>query len=355
MNAAITITPSATNEVGQPHTFTVTLHEGHRHRHARAGRGRARRRHADAVERRHADAPAGHVHRCTTDAIRPVHDHVHLGDGRQGDGARAATLTVDGVPMPVATDGAGGDSGDATKTFVDANIQITPAQRRQPGRHAPHAHRAREREHGQRLRFVQRAGRHDDHLLDRQRARAASSAEPAPATTTGGTGSCTVQITSTTTRHDDRAGLDDGDGRRRDAAPARPATPTPATAPMRQKTWVDATITITPTATNEVGAAAHLHGDPARGHGRGHARPGRRAARRRDAHRRERRGPSRRRPARCTTAGANTDANGQCTITFSSPSAGTVTGHATATLDRQRRHDRPCRPTAIAPDTAATR
>jgi len=34
----------------------------------------------------------------------------------------------------------------------------------------------------------------------------------------------------------------------------------------------------------------------------------------------------------CTTAGPNTDANGQCTITFVSLTAGKVTGHATATL-----------------------
>jgi uncharacterized repeat protein (TIGR01451 family) len=34
----------------------------------------------------------------------------------------------------------------------------------------------------------------------------------------------------------------------------------------------------------------------------------------------------------CTNAGANTDANGQCTIGFTSPSAGKVTGHASATL-----------------------
>src|SRR5262249_5825497 len=34
----------------------------------------------------------------------------------------------------------------------------------------------------------------------------------------------------------------------------------------------------------------------------------------------------------CTNAGANTDANGQCTITFTSNTAGTVTGHATSTL-----------------------
>src|SRR5207342_1926261 len=34
----------------------------------------------------------------------------------------------------------------------------------------------------------------------------------------------------------------------------------------------------------------------------------------------------------CTNAGANTDASGKCTITFSSPSAGQVTGQATVTL-----------------------
>src|SRR5439155_951335 len=34
----------------------------------------------------------------------------------------------------------------------------------------------------------------------------------------------------------------------------------------------------------------------------------------------------------CTTAGPNTDVNGQCTITFTSNSTGTVTGHATSTL-----------------------
>src|SRR5207247_146688 len=34
----------------------------------------------------------------------------------------------------------------------------------------------------------------------------------------------------------------------------------------------------------------------------------------------------------CDDAGNNTDANGQCTITFTSPTAGKVTGHASSTL-----------------------
>ena len=35
----------------------------------------------------------------------------------------------------------------------------------------------------------------------------------------------------------------------------------------------------------------------------------------------------------CDDAGANTNAAGQCTIVFTSPTAGKVTGHATSTLD----------------------
>ena len=42
------------------------------------------------------------------------------------------------------------------------------------------------------------------------------------------------------------------------------------------------------------------------------------------------------RTSTCDNAGANTDAAGQCTITFTSNSAGKVTGHATATLVGQR-------------------
>src|SRR5262249_4583857 len=34
----------------------------------------------------------------------------------------------------------------------------------------------------------------------------------------------------------------------------------------------------------------------------------------------------------CLNAGANTDVNGRCTITFTSNTTGTVTGHATSTL-----------------------
>src|SRR5262249_35851782 len=98
-----------------------------------------------------------------------------------------------------------------------------------------------------------------------------------------------------------------------------------------QKTWVNARISISPSASNRVGqphtftvtlqkdvgngagfaAAAGEHVDVTlTDNGASHSAP----------------------TGSCTTAGANTDANGQCTITFTSSTTGTVTGHAASTL-----------------------
>src|SRR5206468_7884953 len=41
-------------------------------------------------------------------------------------GHATATLPVDGRSITIATDGVADDSADAVKTFVDANIQISP-------------------------------------------------------------------------------------------------------------------------------------------------------------------------------------------------------------------------------------
>src|SRR5262249_28858429 len=52
----------------------------------------------------------------------------------QGTGHATATLTfAGGVQVTVATDGTNGNSGDAVKTFVDANIQISPLEATNPG------------------------------------------------------------------------------------------------------------------------------------------------------------------------------------------------------------------------------
>ena len=65
----------------------------------------------------------------TTNAAGQCSVDVHLGDDGDGDRARdRATVSVAGsAPFTVATDGVAPNVADAVKTFVDANIQITPA------------------------------------------------------------------------------------------------------------------------------------------------------------------------------------------------------------------------------------
>ena len=153
---------------------------------------------------------------------------------------------------------------------------------------------------------------------------------PSSCTTLGGTGSCTVAIASATTGATvvnasttlTVAGTlltrSTGDG-------------LPGDGPNAQKQWVSARISITPNATNQVGAihtlTATLEKDtgggfvPADGehvdvalldaNGAAHTTP----------------------TGTCTNAGPNTDASGRCTIAFTSPTPGRVTGHATAALN----------------------
>src|SRR5262249_37204690 len=47
-------------------------------------------------------------------------------------GHASATLSVGGLPLTVATDGVAPNSPDAVKTFVDANVQVTPASAQNP-------------------------------------------------------------------------------------------------------------------------------------------------------------------------------------------------------------------------------
>ena len=95
------------------------------------------------------------------------------------------------------------------------------------------------------------------------------------------------------------------------------------------KTWVNAKISITPDATNRVGAAAHVHRDADEGHGQ-RLRLRRRCGRdgRRHADELERRGRVRRHGPFTGT----TNASGQFPVTFNSQTTGKVTGHASSTL-----------------------
>jgi hypothetical protein len=108
-----------------------------------------------------------------------------------------ATLSINGVPVSVQSNGAGGSSVDAVKRFVDANIQITPPTAQNPvntthtltghvnvnaGLGAGYVNAP----DGTTINFSIVSG-------------PGGFVGPSSCTTSGGTGSCTVVITSSTT------------------------------------------------------------------------------------------------------------------------------------------------------------
>jgi phosphoheptose isomerase len=326
--AKISIAPAATNEINHSHTFTVTLQKDSGSGFQPAAGEHVTVTLTDSNGAAHT-APTGS---CTTagpntDVNGQCTITFSSPSAGKVTGHATATLSVGGIPITVATDGVAPNSGDAVKTFVDANISITPNGTNRVG--AAHVFTAHVNVNdGSGAGYVNAPdGTSISFAID---SGPGAFSTPNPCTTAGGTGSCQVTLTSSVTGvttvsahttvslvglsvHRDTNGTGGSSG---------PAT----------KTWVNAKLAIAPAATNEVG---HSHtftvtlmkdiGDgngfvPAAGehvtvtltdsNGAAHTAP----------------------TGSCTTAGANTDASGQCTITFSSPSAGKVTGHATATL-----------------------
>jgi hypothetical protein len=125
--AKISITPNATNEVGQPHTFTVTLQKD-----SGSGFGPAANEHVTVTLTNSNGAaftaPTGTCTnggantnssgQCTITFTSPTAGKVTA--------HASATLSIGGLSVTVQTDGTDGNSVDAVKTFVDANIQINP-------------------------------------------------------------------------------------------------------------------------------------------------------------------------------------------------------------------------------------
>ena len=119
----------------QPHTFVVTLTKDD----GNGGYVPAPGEHVDVTLTDANGAvhqPTGrHVHqrRCEHRCERPVHDRSSRRTRRATVTAHASsTLVVGGVTLNVATNGIAPNSGDAVATFVDANIQITPATANNP-------------------------------------------------------------------------------------------------------------------------------------------------------------------------------------------------------------------------------
>ena len=74
------IAPNATNEVGAPHTFTVTVQQDTGAGFV-AGGGRAcRLQRDDSSERERCGRESGAAVQPDHERVRSVHDHVHVGD-----------------------------------------------------------------------------------------------------------------------------------------------------------------------------------------------------------------------------------------------------------------------------------
>jgi hypothetical protein len=242
-------------------------------------------------------------------------------------------IPVNGVTITrttgTAANTAAGGSGNASKSWVDANIQITPAT----------ASNKVGTNHVLTITVNALGGTIDagPHTATASIVSGPGSFVGSPTCTyTGGaaTASCTVTITSAVTGTTVVSATSN--------IPVNGVTITRTTGTAANtaaggsgnasKAWVNARISIAPSATNEVGQShtftVTLEKDTGNGAGFQPA-----AGEHVDVTLTDSNGASHTAPTgSCTNAGANTNASGQCTITFTSNSAGKVTGHATSTL-----------------------
>src|SRR5262249_37437419 len=119
----------ATNEVNQPHTFTVTVQQD-------TGSGFV------PVNNAPVTVTLTPSNGATPNPPGPFNGNTDISGqfsvtftsptAGQVVGTATATISVGGGPVTISTDGTAGNSGPATKTFVDANIQITPATATNP-------------------------------------------------------------------------------------------------------------------------------------------------------------------------------------------------------------------------------
>ena len=117
VDARISIGTSGTNKVGDPHTFTVTVEQND-------GTGWSAASGVDVTGS--TDFGTLTTGTCTTDTSGQCDLVVTSSTPGTATVNASATVDVSGVSIGVATDGYGADSVSNTKTWVDANIQISP-------------------------------------------------------------------------------------------------------------------------------------------------------------------------------------------------------------------------------------
>jgi hypothetical protein len=340
VDARIAIAPSAANPVGQAHTFTVTLlrDEGDGVGFQPAAGEHIGYQLIDsngAVAVLDSAASSCDDAGGNTDANGQCTIVFTSASTGRVTGHAASVLSVAGsAPITVATDGQGQNSTDAVKTFVDAYVTIGPASSTNPT-NTTHTYTAHV--------FVNDGS--GSAYTDAPNGTVATFAFVGPhvgsftggdsCTIANGAGTCTIDTTSASAGADTMSASTTVSvgGVSLTRTTGQPA-PGHANGDNAAKTWVGgvarAKITIAPSAVNEVGRPHTFTVTLSKDTGGGYqpapnehvdvALTDADGARHTTA------------VGSCTNAGANTDANGQCTISFTSPSAGTVTGHASATL-----------------------
>ena len=377
VDGKITITPSAVNEVGEAHTFTVDVEQDDGlvanapGGDAVTGFGPVTVGNAD-VTLTDANGAAATLNAAasTCDDAQPAGDNLDANgqctvvftSATAGTvtGHASATFTVGGEVLTRQTNGTG-QQRLRRREAVRGRQDHHHALGRERGGRGPHVHRGR----GAGRRPGRRApggdavtgfgpvtvGNADVTLTDANGAAATlnaaastcDDAQPA-GDNLDANGQCTVVFTSAT------AGTVTGHARRpsRSAARSSPARPTAqgSNRPDAVKRFVDGKITITPSAVNEVGEAHTFTVDVEQDDGLAANAPGGDAVTgfgpvtvgNADVTLTDANGAAATLNAAASTcdnnqpSGDNLNANGRCTVVFTSNTAGTVTGHATATF-----------------------
>jgi uncharacterized repeat protein (TIGR01451 family) len=129
-SAKIAIVPDATHEVGDTHTFTVTLLKDTSIGTFVAAAGETVKVEFDNTNGANAD-PAGPL-TCTTNGSGQCSVTVTSRSAGKVTARASSTLVVSGTSISVSTNGIAPNSGAAVATFVDANIQINPPTANNP-------------------------------------------------------------------------------------------------------------------------------------------------------------------------------------------------------------------------------
>jgi hypothetical protein len=342
VDAFITIAPNAVNEVNAPHTFTVTVMEnlGDGNGFVPATGVPVDFSLTDTNGASHVTDDSSSTCEGTTDDAGTCTIVFTSATPGQVVGNASVTLTLGSIDVTrdTATNPGPGGSPAATKTYVDAQISIGPSGTNPVN--APHTFVVTvDINDGDGTGFHPSEGQHVDFTLDDSNgathqldANASTCDDAGP--NTDAMGQCTIVFTSPTTGQTvgNASVTVDFEGTtvtRSTSGNAGPSGSGPAT-----KTWVDASIAIGPNGNNPVGAPHTFTVTVMKDNGDGNGmRPGTPshvvfsltdtdgASSTLDPNN-----------STCNATGNNTDANGQCTITFTSQTAGTTTGNASVAI-----------------------